>query len=201
MKMKIIISIFFIILLSPQVFASELTGVVTIVGTSPTVIRTIEGDDFLRVGDINKNTTINLTSGGGNNTTFQFWGVVETLPPNVSVNILTHNVSVIKNNYNYSFVIINSSTLRYNITPTHNSTPGYYNITGYFVDSYNNTHKITPFNTTIRIFSESFDVMFYDRNNNGSIEREEVLEAVSDYFKYIITIDDVLVVVRDYLKI
>lgn len=162
------------------------------------VTRTIDGDNFTYVGSITKNITINLTGIPSSN--FSFWGAIETLPENINVVLLTDNANVLKvNAVNWSFASINGNTLKYNITANNSTTPGFYFINGIFKDnenmdgiiSENMNIRIAP-NNTISIISA------YDINGDG-LQREEVLNAIWDYFFYIINLDNALLVVRAYL--
>lgn len=165
-----------------------------------TVTRTIEGQNYTYVGSTTKNITINLTGSPPGNFSL-FWGAIETLPENINVVLLTANADVIKvNAVSWSFASINGNTLRYNITANNSAIPGFYLINGTFKDdmnmsgiiSENMNIRIAP-NNTISIISA------YDTNGIVGIQKEEVLNAVWDYFFYIINLDNTLLVVRTYL--
>lgn len=187
MKNKILISMLVVLLLTQMVSATA------------TVTRTIEGQNYTYVGNTTKNITINLTGSPASN--FSFWGAVETLPENINVVLLTENASVIQQDTRtWSFVTINGNILRYNITSNTNAITGVYFINGTFNDSYN-TNGIINENMSIRIVPNNTIsiISAYDTNTISGIQREEVLNAIWDYFFYIINIDNALLVVRAYL--
>ncbi len=167
------------------------------------VRRTIEGDNFTYVGDTTKNITINLTGSPEGN--FSFWGAVETLPENMNVVLLTANSNVIKvDSVNWSFASINGNVLRYNLTSNATPIDGVYIIPGWAVDSENMNILTIPdtHDTYIRIApAHGVDIVFiYNTNGVPGIQKDEVVNAVWDYFYGIIpSLTEVLKVVRAYL--
>jgi type 1 fimbria pilin len=194
-KNKIFLSVFVILLLTHSAFAAS-------------VNRTIEGNNFTYVGNLTVNITVVLTIDANSS----MWGANETLPANVNVTLITGNADVIqKDAINYSFVSINGSILKYNITALSNATSGFYNISGWFRDSdyQNNLNNGTITNssgtgnyTSIRIAprnNETNLIERYNTNGNAGIQKDEAIDAVFDYFNQAISMADVLTVVRAYL--
>ncbi len=189
-KIKSIVTLVMLLLILPTTMAETSTGRVT---------RSMIGD-YLRVGDADRN--IIFTLEGDNPDTFKFLGVVETLPENVAIEVLTEHGDKQKiDPTHYSFTSIDSTGVKYKIT-SGTAIVGTYTISGTFVDSYKNTGTINSVN--IRILPECTNdpICYYDTNGVPGLQRDEVINATVDYFNdtnFDPTLNEVLQVVRAYL--
>lgn len=156
----------------------------------------------------NPDDIIKVTINASNNADmFEFYGVVETLPENMNVAVMPgQNVTMTsranttdgtKTDYIFTGFSLNSAPLRYNIS-SENLDAGAYTITGYFKDSYNNSASVIP-DSVIKAYNFIDPIIRYDTDNDNKIERPEVINDVSDYFKDQLSLEEVMVVVRAYL--
>lgn len=73
-----------------------------------------------------------------------------------------------------------SRTITYDINVPSNTPSGTYNIVG-FASAYNDAPSETIGDSTITVINW---VEIYDKNNNGITEKEEAVEAITDYLYY-----------------
>jgi len=131
------------------------------------------------------------------------YGIVETLPDNVSLSLVNStNVNITKDGNKYMFITFgvnnqNHILLQYTINANNDTSIGNYNISGYYKNTPNSISPIPD--STFRIANNIFQA--YDLNNDGVIEKNEAVAAVWDYFTQPskIGLDDIIKLIRKYL--
>lgn len=198
--MKKIISIVSIILAFVMLTSAASAGTVT---------RTMD-KDYLRIGETETSINVTLTGIGVTDQEMPGYGAIETLPSNIIVSNVTDHTDAINDlndNTKWSFVTLNGNVLIYNIKLDTSASVGTYPISGTFVDSNKNIGVISPSGMSIRILEECTNdpVCYYNTNSYPGIQRDEVINAVADYFdlnnhlEVDLSLADVLKVVRAYL--
>ena len=199
---------------SIQVLVKDSAGNSLIYGFSYKVVsRTVSSGNIVRSLELNyiiDNSLINVTLTPTNGD-FQFYNINETIPINFNVsfdnssgenfNISMEKVVNTPSGFNtYKFIgAVPLTNLTYSINTSNTNTDyGQFSISGTFIDANRKSGIIAKSyyhlaTTDIELYQR------YDSNDNGVLEKGEVINAVVDYFKNELTFSEIMKIVIKYL--
>ena len=122
--------------------------------------------------------------------------VEETIPPGFTIVDLSFSEGMVMfDDEKITFLDINwDKSFGYTLAAP--ITEGTYSFNGVIKDEDYNEHLVNGDSLVIVIFQP----MIYDINNNDAIEKDEIFDAIKDYFSDKITKDDVFAVIKEYFS-